>query len=240
MTTSGNSTPWIKAILIMFYSCLVTQARMEGYKRGNYFIYEQVIQRRESQKSSKLVYKDLHEVNRMYFNFGECDDAHQDCGMWARGGHCADKSQEIDKLCPWSCHKCAPELLVKQKECKEYSSMCKMWAERGDCFDFPIFMFAFCLKPTTRDSMPRRCQIWARNGDCLTHEKFMLQNCRHSCRTGGNARDHQCHDDVAKCPDWARKGYCNDHYMKRDMKRFCQYSCGWCRFNVMLIRRGRV
>ncbi|XP_015768528.1 PREDICTED: fibronectin-like [Acropora digitifera] len=186
------------------------------------------------------LYKDLHEVNRMYFNFGECDDAHQDCGMWAREGRCADKSQEIDELCPWSCHKCAPELLVKQKECKEYSSMCKMWAERGDCFDLPIFMFAFCrwtcrwcakssVKPTTRDRMPRRCQTWARNGDCLTHEKFMLQNCRHSCRTGGNARDHQCHDDVAKCPDWARKGYCNDHYMKRDMKRFCQYSCGWCR-----------
>ena len=56
----------------------------------------------------------MHEVNRMYFNFGECDDAHQDCGMRAREGRCADKSHEMDKLCPWSCHKCAPELLGKK------------------------------------------------------------------------------------------------------------------------------
>ncbi|XP_068683197.1 fibronectin-like [Montipora foliosa] len=185
--------------------------------------------------------KDIHEVNRKYFNFGECDDAHQDCQTWAREGLCAEGTRKSDilKLCPWSCHKCAPEMLVKQKGCKDYSSSCQRRAKRGDCLDFPVFMFAFCrwtcrqcakssIRKVVYDRMPESCRIWAKNGDCLTHEKFMMQNCRRSCRTGGHRRGNICFDEVAKCPDWASKGYCNDRFMIQDMKRYCQYSCGWC------------
>ena len=55
----------------------------------------------------------MSDVNKMYFNWGECDDRHEDCKTWASDGLCGENSEEMSELCPWSCHKCAPEMLGK-------------------------------------------------------------------------------------------------------------------------------
>ena len=70
MTTSGNSTPWVKAILIMFYSCLVTQARMEGMiKQCSIFIHKH---RQEilGWFSSSCLFSLLHKLKSSYLSFG--------------------------------------------------------------------------------------------------------------------------------------------------------------------------
>ena len=69
MTTSGNSTPWIKAILIMFYSCLVTQARIEGMIKECFkFIHKH---RQEILGwFSSCLFSRLHKLKSSYLSFG--------------------------------------------------------------------------------------------------------------------------------------------------------------------------
>ena len=59
------------------------------------------------------VFRDIKAVNRKYFHWGECDDQHQDCVTWAGEGLCDEQPEKMHSWCPWSCHKCAPELLGK-------------------------------------------------------------------------------------------------------------------------------
>lgn len=57
------------------------------------------------------VFKDMKAVNKKHFNWGECDDQNKNCGTWVAKGLCTSEPQDMDKMCPWSCHKCAPEML---------------------------------------------------------------------------------------------------------------------------------
>ena len=58
-----------------------------------------------------VVFKDMKEVNSMYFHWGECDDRHRNCEKWANNGLCEKDPKKMDHWCPWNCHKCAPETL---------------------------------------------------------------------------------------------------------------------------------
>ena len=62
------------------------------------------------------VYEDMKEVNRKYFNWGECDDQSKDCEALAMKGRCSEDPMKMNSLCPWSCHKCAPEKLGKYRD----------------------------------------------------------------------------------------------------------------------------
>ena len=59
------------------------------------------------------VFSDIKAVNRKFFHWGECDDQHQDCVTWANEGMCDEEQEKMHSWCPWSCHKCAPELMGK-------------------------------------------------------------------------------------------------------------------------------
>ena len=59
------------------------------------------------------VFSDIKAVNRKFFHWGECDDQHQDCVTWANKGMCDEEQEKMHSWCPWSCHKCAPELMGK-------------------------------------------------------------------------------------------------------------------------------
>ncbi|KAJ7390797.1 peptidase M10A [Desmophyllum pertusum] len=67
------------------------------------------------------LYKDIKEVNKRFLRWGECDDQHEDCKTWVKNGMCEEQPTKMDSWCPWSCHKCAPELLVTHKGCKDHS-----------------------------------------------------------------------------------------------------------------------
>lgn len=59
------------------------------------------------------MYRNIKAVNRKFFHWGECDDQHQDCEAWAQKGMCDEEPEKMHSWCPWSCHKCAPELMGK-------------------------------------------------------------------------------------------------------------------------------
>lgn len=59
------------------------------------------------------VFRNIKAVNRKFFHWGECDDQHQDCVTWASKGLCDEEPEKMHSWCPWSCHKCAPELMGK-------------------------------------------------------------------------------------------------------------------------------
>ncbi|XP_078351706.1 uncharacterized protein LOC144636384 [Oculina patagonica] len=185
------------------------------------------------------LYRDIRAVNRRFFHWGECDDQREECPMWAKNGECEKQPEKMHDLCPWSCHKCAPEHMVTHKGCRDYSSSCKDWAKNGDCTDKPVFMFAFCrwsckqcakksVAPTVLDRMPQECKSWEQNGDCYLHQEFMLQNCRESCMAGGMVNGKTCLDSVANCPKLAREGYCTEPSSREIMRKYCKYSCKWC------------
>ena len=59
------------------------------------------------------VYDDIADVNRKYFHWGECDNTRRECRSWAKQGMCEYAPDKMNLLCPWSCHKCAPEQMGK-------------------------------------------------------------------------------------------------------------------------------
>ncbi|XP_078351704.1 uncharacterized protein LOC144636382 [Oculina patagonica] len=186
------------------------------------------------------LYRNIKAVNRKYLYWGECDDQHTECRSWAKKGMCEEQPSKMDSWCPWSCHKCAPELMVTHKGCRDHSSSCKDWAKNGDCMNKPVFMTAFCrwtckhcakksVATTVQDRMPKDCKKWMQNGDCYLHQEFMLQNCRASCMAGGYVNGKMCLDRVANCHTLARQGYCREPTSRNIMIKYCRYSCRWCK-----------
>jgi len=90
-------------------------------------------------------------------NDSDCEDAYEQCGVWAQLGECDANPHEMSKYCGKSCGTCSQAENV-QDLCRDTEDLCSFWASVGECSEHADYMMRAC---------PRSC------GSCIPVPKPM-------------------------------------------------------------------